>query len=278
MTQAAATTSTGWPRRLRVMFGVQASEMAQYRAEIALWAIATMLPLIMMGLWAQAGESGLFPLKRIEMFRYFIAVFVVRQFTIVWMIHHFEFLVVTGRLSPLLLHPIDPVWRFIIMHLSEHWVRVPFVLLIIGGFMMLYPETLTGGPGGTTWWPGLGNIALAAVAMYTAFLLRFFMQYTLCMAAFWHERVAAMDAIIFMPYLFLSGLLFPFEVLPEYAREILLWTPFPYMVWFPATLAVNGEGPVLRGFLTMIGWTIFFFILYRWLWRKGLKHYSAMGA
>jgi viologen exporter family transport system permease protein len=104
------------------------------------------------------------------------------------------------------------------------------------------------------------------------------MQYALSMAAFWHERVAAMDAIIFLPYMFFSGLVFPFDALPDTLREILLWTPFPYMVWFPAALVVHGEAPVLRGFLTLIGWTVVFFILYRWLWHKGLKHYSAMGA
>jgi len=104
------------------------------------------------------------------------------------------------------------------------------------------------------------------------------MQYALCMAAFWHERVSAMDSLIYLPYMFLSGLIFPFEVLPDGLREILLWTPFPYMVWFPAELAVHGEAPVLRGLLTMAGWTIFFYLLSRWLWRKGLKHYSAMGA
>jgi ABC-2 type transport system permease protein len=104
------------------------------------------------------------------------------------------------------------------------------------------------------------------------------MQYVLCMGAFWYERVAAMDSIIYLPYMFLSGLVFPFEVLPDTVRTVLLWTPFPYMVWFPAALLVNEEVPIARGFAIMIAWTVVFFALYRWLWKKGLKHYSAMGA
>jgi len=267
-----------WPRRLRVMLGVHFAEMLQYRAEIALWAVATMLPLIMMGVWSQAGESGRFEFTRIEVFRYFIAVFMVRQLTVIWAIHHFEWLVVSGRLSPLLLHPIDPCVRIILMHLGEQMTRFPFALAIIGLFFWLYPETLTGNDMMGAWWPGWGKMALAVMACYAAFILRFFMQYTLCMAAFWHERVAAMDAIIYLPYMFLSGLVFPFEALPEAARQALLWTPFPYMVWFPATLAVGGEVPLIRGFLTLFVWSVLFFGLYRVLWHKGLKHYSAMGA
>jgi len=278
MSQAVATSHVGWLGKLRVLFAVHYAEMIEYRAEIALWAIATMQPLIMMGVWAQAGESGLFSFTQIHIFRYFIAVFLIRQITIVWIIHHFEFLMVTGRLSPHLLHPIDPCIRYILMHLGEQWTRLPFALLIVGFFIFLYPDTLTGGAEGAAWWPGWLNLSLAVVTCYAAFILRFFMQYALCMAAFWHERVGAMDAVLFLPYAFCSGLLFPFEALPDALRDVLLWTPFPYMVWFPATLMVGGEVPMMRAALTMAGWTVFFFVLYRYFWHRGLKHYSAMGA
>jgi len=278
MNLAPAESRTGWRRKLGVLLVVHYAEMLEYRVEIALWAVATMLPLIMMGVWAQAGESGLFPFNQVMMLRYFIAVYLVWQVTIVWTIHHFEFLVVTGRLSPMLLHPVDPCIRFILMHLAEQATRLPFALGIVGLFLFLYPDTLTGGEAGDIWWPGGWNITLALAACYMAFILRFFMQYALCMAAFWHERVSAMDAVLFLPYAFCSGLLFPFEALPDALREVLLWTPFPYMVWFPATLLVGGEVPMMRAALTMAGWTVFFFALYRYFWHKGLKHYSAMGA
>jgi ABC-2 type transport system permease protein len=278
MTQASAISLGNWPRKMRVLFNAHYAEMLEYRAEIALWAVATMLPLIMMGVWAQAGESGLFSFSKVQIFRYFIVVYLIRQFTIVWTIHHFEYLVVSGKLSPMLLQPIDPCIRFIMMHLGEQLTRLPFAVAIVGFFLFLYPETITGGPEGEFWWPGWQNILLSVVACYTAFILRFFMQYALCMAAFWHERVAAMDAVIFLPYMFFSGLIFPFEALPDWLREVVMWTPFPYMVWFPATLVVHGEAPIIQGFVIMIGWTIFFYILYRWLWCRGLKHYSAMGA
>lgn len=274
----ASTQTVGWLTKLRVLFSVHYAEMLTYRAEIALWAVATMQPLIMMGIWAQAAESGQFGINPIDVFRYFIVVYLIRQVTIVWTIHHFEYLVVSGKFSPLLLQPIDPSIRFIFMHMGEQWTRLPFAITFAGLFMLVYPEMVTGDEVTGLWWPGVWNIVLAVFVCYFAFILRFYMQYALCMAAFWHERVAAMDAVLYLPYMFLSGLIFPFEVLPEYAREILLWTPFPYMVWFPAALMVGGDPPIMRGLLTMACWTVFFYGLSRWLWHKGLKHYSAMGA
>jgi ABC-2 type transport system permease protein len=35
---------------------------------------------------------------------------------------------------------------------------------------------------------------------------------------------------------------------------------------------------ILRGILVMLGWILLFFLWNRWLWRKGLKQYSGMGA
>jgi len=265
-----------------VLFSVHYAEMITYRAEIALWAIATMQPLIMMGIWAGAGESGRFDFDSVYVFRYFIVVFLIRQLTIVWTIHHFEYLVVTGKFSPLLLHPIDPCVRFIFMHLGEQWTRLPFAAVIIGVFLYLYPETITGGgaPGdaAAVWAPGWWNVVLAIAVCYYAFIVRFFMQYVLCMAAFWHERVGAMDAVLYLPYMFLSGLVFPFSAMPEAAREVILWTPFPYMVWFPAAIVVGDDPPIIKGLLIMTFWLILFYGVSRWLWHKGLKHYSAMGA
>jgi len=34
----------------------------------------------------------------------------------------------------------------------------------------------------------------------------------------------------------------------------------------------------IQGILVMVGWGLLFFGVNRWLWRKGLKQYSGMGA
>ena len=273
-------------RRLGVIFGVHYAEMIEYRAEIALWAVATCFPLIMLGVWVQAGASGAFPLDDVQLARYFLAVYMIRQVTVIWAIHHFEFLVVSGRLSPMLRHPIDPVWRFVLMHLGEQWTRLPFAVAIMGVVLAIYPQALWGSdlqPG--VWWPGWVNLVLGVAACYAAFAVRFLMQWCLAMGAFWYERIVAADAVIYLPYLFLSGMAFPMEVVPEGFREILLLTPFPYLVWFPASLFVGGDTPltsdptaIARSFLIMGAWFALFYVLSRWLWRRGLRHYSAMGA
>ena len=257
-------------RKWRTLLAVHYAYMLEYRAEIFLWALTGILPFILMGVWMQAGEQGQFPLSSIQFAQYFLAVFVVRQFTGVWVIWEFEYEVVQGRLSPWLLQPLDPIWRYLARHGGERLARLPFLIVIVALFFLLYPQAL--------WTPKSSVIDLGLAAIVDAFALRFAIQYTFAMLAFWTERAHATEDLFFLFFLFLSGYVAPLEVFPDIVRQITIFTPFPYMVYFPARLLLGQETHVLRGFAVTFVWTAVFILLNRWAWRKGLKRYSAMGA
>lgn len=270
-------------RKAAALMSVAYASMVEYRGELFFWMIATILPLIMMGPWMVAGRTGSFPLDEAGFARYFVAVFVIRQLSISWVIYEFEFLVVSGRLSTMLLVPIDPGWRFLVAHLAEQAARLPFVVLMVALALWLFPQALEqpgAAPGSEAlWWPTAAQVGLAVLATYLAFLVRFLLQYTLAMGAFWVERIVAFDRLLMIPYIYLSGLVAPLEVFPEPVREAVLWTPFPYLVWFPASLLAGADvGPPWRGLATVGAWALAILLLNRALWRAGLKRFSAMGA
>lgn len=246
--------------------------MLEYRAEIFIWVLTGVLPFIMMGVWMKAAQGGGFDLQPVQVARYFIAVFIVRQFTIVWVIWEFEMGVVEGRLSSMLLKPIDPVWGYVAMHLSEQLTRLPFWLVIVGGVFLAYPQA--------RWTPHAAAVGLAVLAIALAFVLRFLLQYTFAMLAFWIERASSLEQLSFLPYLFLSGYVAPLAVYPASVRTFAELTPFPYMVAFPAQLLMEtpGQTPPLQGFSVMLAWIALLFLANRWLWRRGLAQYSGMGA
>jgi ABC-2 type transport system permease protein len=244
--------------------------MLEYRAELFLWALSGTLPLILMGVWTKASAQGQFGLNPGEFARYFLIVFLIRQFTVVWVIWEFEKEVVEGRLSPRLLQPIDPVWHHVASHLSERLARLPFALALVGLFFLLYPQAI--------WVPSLWRVLLFVPVLGLAFALRFLMQYTFAMFAFWTERASAIEQFWFLFYLFLSGMIAPLEVFPPSVREVALWTPFPYLIHFPAALLIGLPVDIVRGLLMMLGWSLLCFVVNRWLWRKGLRQYSGMGA
>lgn len=257
-------------KKIAVFLSSYYAHMVEYRAELFFWVLSGSLPIILMGVWIEASQEGNFGLSSQDFARYFLAVFLTRQLTIVWVIWDFERSVLEGKLSFRLLQPIDPVWHDLAGHLSERIARLPFIIILIGLFVWLYPDAM--------WIPNLSQILLYSVAIALAFFLRFLMQYTAAMMSFWTERATAIEQFFYLFYIFLSGMVAPLSVFPPLVQEIALWTPFPYLINFPATLITGSDVEIGRGFFMIFAWGIIIFILNRWLWRQGLKKYSGMGA
>ncbi len=257
-------------RKAKTLLQVYLAYMLEYRAELVLWALAGVLPLILMGVWMEAAEGGGFPLTSGEFARYFLMTYLVRQLTVVWVVWEFERDVVEGRLSFRLLKPLDPFFEHLAAHVAERLARLPFVLLLIGVFFLLFPEV--------RFVPAWDDLFLGLLLTALAFLLRYLMQYTTALLTFWSERASALEEVFFLLYLFLSGTIAPLEVFPETVRALALLTPFPYLVYLPAATLAGQEVALWRGVGLVLLWGGFFLLLSRLLWRLGLRRYSGMGA
>jgi ABC-2 type transport system permease protein len=263
-------------KKSRVLISAQYSLMLAYRAEIYLWVLAHVLPFIMMSVWMKAAASpgASLAMRPVEYARYFVAVFMVRQFSAVWMIYDFEWYVNEGRLSPMLLRPMNVLWHYVSAHLGEQLARFPFFLAMVALFFALYPAAL--------WTPSAASIVLGLVGIYAAFALRFAMQYVFCTCAFWFERASAIDQLTWLPYLFLSGLVIPLADMPAGVRQALYLTPFPYCIDFPARLITRQvEFPsveIAQGFGVMAAWFGALSLLGAFMWKRGLLQYSGQGA
>ena len=271
-------------KKLRILTVTQHALMLAYRAEIYLWVLAHVMPFLMMGVWVTASRSGAggagggggmaFALTPVDYARYFVCVFIVRQFSTVWMIHEFEWHIVEGRLSYFLLRPMNPLWNYVTAHLGEQLARFPFFVVVLAFFFILYPQA--------RWMPSASAILLGFFTIYVAFALRFALQYCFAMLTFWFERASAIEQLSFLPYVFLSGLLAPLADFPEPARRIAELTPFPYVLSFPAQILmgqITASSPQLyQGFAVIAAWFAGLCLVGQFLWRRGLRRYSGQGA
>ncbi len=178
----------------------------------------------------------------------------------------------------------DPIHRFLYGHLSEQWARLPLVVFMVTAVILVYPDALgTVDVNGVeqTWYPAWVDVLKVLPLILGAFLVRYALQCIFCMFCFWIERGSRIEDLFFLPYMYLSGMFAPLEMFDESVRTVAMWTPFPYMMWFPANILI-GRGsdiiPYWQGVSIMCIWGAIFFITYRILWRIGLKKYSAMGA
>ena len=241
-----------------------------------IYGCCAILPFIMMSVWMTAasagGGAGKFSMSAVGYAQYFAAVFIVRQFTAVWMIYEFEWHVNEGRLSPMLLKPMNVLWHYVAAHLGEQLARFPFFLAMLTLFFVCYPAAM--------WRPTVTE-AVVGISQSTRFALRFALNYCLCTMNFWMERASSLDQLLMLPYLFLSGLIIPISDMRAGLQKVAYATPFAYMVDFPR--GFNGADDAVgcgmyQGFGVMVAWFLVFLAAGAVLWKRGLLEYSGHGA
>ena len=244
--------------------------MSEYRAEIALWALSGLLPFIMLALWRQAPAGAALGLGPAGLDRYFLAAYLVRQFSVVWVVFAFEEDALLGRLSPYLLQPLHPLWRYVAAHLSEQLTRLPFAALIAALFFAVNPDAF--------WLPSLPQCLLAWLATACAFAIGFLLQSLIAALCFFSEKASALERLLFVPMLFFSGLLAPLAAFPPGIRALAQWTPFPWLINFPARLLAGLPVDLALGFAAQLAWIALLLPAVVLLWRAGVRRYTAMGA
>ena len=244
--------------------------MLEYRVEIALWALSGVLPFIMFSLWSNNDVGNTFGLNDVGLARYFLSAFLVRQFSVVWVVFSFEEDSLSGRLSPYLLQPLHPLFRYVAAHLAEQATRLPFALAITITFFILNPSSF--------WFPSLPQLFLAYLSTHLAFSIAFLLQSLVAALCFWTEKSSSLERLIFVPYLFLSGLLVPLSAFPENILKVAMLTPFPYLINFPARILAGMPVDILSGFSAQILWVSILIPSVNILWKIGVKRYTAMGA
>lgn len=257
-------------RVARALLGSQIALMSEYRAEIALWALSGLVPFIMLALWNQAPAGAALGLGPQGLARYFLSAFLVRQFSVVWVVFAFEEDALLGRLSPYLLQPLHPLWRYVAAHLAEQVTRLPYAAAIAAVFFAVDPAAL--------WLPDPGRFVMAWLATLLAFAIGFLLQSLIAALCFWSEKASALERLLFVPFLFLSGLLAPLAAFPPQVRAAAQWTPFPWLINFPARLLAGLPVDVAAGFAAQLAWIALLLPLALGLWRAGVRRYTAMGA
>jgi ABC-2 type transport system permease protein len=175
-----------------------------------------------------------------------------------------------GKVSPYLIQPLNPFFRYFAQHLAEQITRFPFAIIIAFFFFLFNPESI--------WIPNLGILLLSGISTFLSFLIQFLIQSIVACLCFWTEKASSIERLLFIPTLFLSGLLAPVASFPDYVKSWIYLTPFPYLIDFPANLLSGNAKNISAGLIMQIFWILLFYPVFRKVWLAGTKKYTAMGS
>lgn len=125
----------------------------------------------------------------------------------------------------------------------------------------------------------LSTALLAFLAIGGGVVLYFFINMLFGFMAFWVPDVWAPRFLFFIIMFFLSGSTFPLDIYPKQLVDALSYTPFPYLIFFPAKVWLEqlSFNQIVTGFGALFGWILAFGILTSWIWSRAIKGYGADG-
>jgi ABC-2 type transport system permease protein len=256
------------PTLLRIGF----YDAVAYRAEFFVWILAYTMPIIMLALWsAVAREAPVGEYGEREFQAYFLVTLVVRLATGSWVFWDINTEIRQGTLQTRLMRPIHPLLTYLAENLGAMPMRLVVVVPILIGITMTLGASIFTQSG--------VQLSIVAPSLLGAFLLQFFTLTTIgALAFFWESSMAVFDLWLGL-YTVLSGYVMPLALFPERYRRIIDFLPFRQMLAFPVENILGTISPsrALFDLGLQWAWVAFLVALSHYVFRLGLKRFSAYG-
>jgi ABC-2 type transport system permease protein len=127
--------------------------------------------------------------------------------------------------------------------------------------------------------PAVVSLIAFACSLALSALLQFLLAYLTALLAFWVLEISTFSFMLLATQRLASGEMFPLDLLPRWLSNLLLLTPFPYCMFFPASIYMGRvSGAALgQGIGMQMIWIVILFGVVRIVWARGLHSYTAVG-
>jgi len=258
------------------LWQVNWAEQWQYRANLIMYLLYWLVsPIIYLAVWTSIAQSkgSVNGFTANDFVTYYMTLLVVDQITSNIVIHTFAYKVQDGSLSGELIRPIHPMLTNALVN------NIAFKALTILGFIPVWiilfflykPDyshlTLTG-------------ILFALPAMIMGFLVGFLLSAAITSLAFWTTRVYSIHEFYYAMILLFSGQFVPLPLMPKLIQDVAQYLPFQLLIYFPIQLILGklSSAQIIQGYVVGTIWLVVAISIFTWIWRNGVKRFSAVGA
>jgi ABC-2 type transport system permease protein len=265
-------------RKYLNIFRASLVERMAYRGDFLLGTVLRFLPvlttiLLWEAIFKGSGKDELAGFTRNEMIAYLLLIHISRMFSSMpGLASGISRDIREGTLKKYLLQPLDMI-GFLLSYRAAHkaaYIATSFLpyaglFLACHSYFDRFPDPL--------------SFAGYLVALLLAFLIGFFFEACIGMISFWVLDVTSLLWIVTTLNYFISGQMFPLDLLSPFWQTVLKSLPFQYLAYFPAVVFLGHvKGRALaEGILLQALWAVALGLFARWLFQRGLRRYSAYG-
>lgn len=260
------------------IFKISFAQEFAYRANFVMWRVRNVLQFILIfflwdSVYTEPGQS-FFGYNQSEILTYIFGLLIVRAIVLSARATDVAGEVARGDLSNYLVKPISYFKYWWTRDVSSKVLNIIFatVEVIILYFILKPNFYIQTNP------VYLLSFILAIIFAVTIYFALIFIASA---APFWWPEIAwgAQFLLTAIFIEFLSGALFPLDILPEKLLNVLSYTPFPYLIFFPIEVYLGkiSYPMIAKGLIVSAVWGVLLIYLMKRVWRNGMKVYQSHG-
>jgi ABC-2 type transport system permease protein len=247
----------------------------EYRGFLATLMFEQVLgPLVTLLIWLTLSDQGArLPYDRGQLISYYVMLSAVSMITGHWAAEYVAEEIRMGGLSPFLLRPMPYIAVWACDAIGQKLLMLALLLPQLAVVGLVFRGELQPPPN-----PWLWPLFLISLALATSFA--FLLQFAMGLLAFWVEDIGGIRRVEGVTRAFLSGALIPLALFPAWLKPFLELQPYRYALSFPLEVLTRelSAAELAGGFGCQALYTAAAYLVYRLLWRRGLRRYAATGA
>lgn len=261
-------------RKYLQIFHITLQEYFVYRLNFIMWRFRnfiSFLAIFFFWLAVYGGKDTFLGYQKAQMLTYVVGIALLRGIVLSSRVEGLAGMIRDGDLSKIILTPLNVFKVFLSRDFADKTLNISFAIFEVSLAFWLFKFSI--------YFPQkLDLILLTMLSVLLAFFLYFFLNMTLSIIAFWTDDIWStrwLFGIIILE--FFSGAIFPIDVLPGWLSKIIYLTPFPYLIFFPMKIWLGQLSTLeITKTLFICGvWLLFFYFLAHYLWKAGMKTYTA---
>lgn len=264
--------SSTW-RKWKAVASIYAQDGLAYRASGIIWVLTDLVTALTMPfVWQAASKSG--PIQGMnggDLTAYYLATLIIGAFVTSHLMWELAFEIKEGRFTVQLVRPFSIYQFTFLRNITWRIIRLGLTAPFLIFLLWLYRDALSQANFSLSW------------QFFASVLLGHLVSFTFVMAmaslALIVTEVFSIFQLYYVPQLFLSGYLFPMALFPDWVQSLSRFLPFYYTLGAPTEILLQRvpESNVPAVLLTQLAWIGVFYVAAKFMWKLGLKHYTAVG-
>ena len=248
----------------------------EYRTNFLIGRIQNLIVLLTLYfLWRAVfpAQGSLFGYNESQIFTYVLGVNLLRSLVLITNTSSIAAEITSGgKFFSYLLKPVSYSKYWFSVDLANKLVNFSFAMLEVLIVVVIFKIPFYLQPNPFFW-------IFAALGVFLAILLNFYLGYFIALIAFWTPQAWGPRFLFDLLLSFSAGAFFPLDVFPKTVQFIFNLLPFPYLLFFPVSVYLGRIPPIgiITGFLISLAWITVSYLAIRYIWQKGLAVYEGGG-